>query len=516
MKQHFTLWFYRNFVNISFPKLNLISLWGMLGFTVVFTWLTIHEEHKVFERNFYQDARAYAINHGEALKTEAHRIETLLIHELGRPEGGDPVRIVAAFSQADALFVNLYSPSGKALYTDMSLEAMPGVDALHEQEVRYRGIRQFVLLTQRELPGGYRLITAVPTESSEALKAAQTTELKRRVTRIVLEFVTLAFIIFGFMLGINTIYNGLLKRDVRSFMDFFQTAAKKDAVMNPKMIFFAEFKKMVEYANEMVTQLASHKRSLESVNQQLEDKVRDKTAALEVKNFALEEEKAFSQQLLQIQKEFLRHAIHETNTPLSVIVANIDLFTMKHGKNSYLSKIDASVKNIFNIFDDLAYLVKKDQIDYPKKPIDLCEFVRARLDFFAEVAEQAGVRFVFGGCHGGARIYFNETKLQRIIDNNLTNAIKYTLKHEPISVEVRTEGASLAFRIASRSQMIEDTGKVFDAFYREGHTVEGFGLGLNLVKSICDEENVTISLHSDEQETWFCYTFVRDDENTAA
>ena len=78
--------------------------------------------------------------------------------------------------------------------------------------------------------------------------------------------------------------------------------------------------------------------------------------------------------LLTSQILFLRHAVHETNTPISVIMSNIELYEMEHGKNKYLSTSEVALKNIFNIYDDLSYLVKKDQVNYPKRDIDFIDY----------------------------------------------------------------------------------------------------------------------------------------------
>ena len=107
------------------------------------------------------------------------------------------------------------------------------------------------------------------------------------------------------------------------------------------------------------------------------------------------------------------------------------------------------------------------------------------------------------------KIYFNETKLQRIVDNNLTNAIKYTYQNEIVKVSLEASDDTCRFNVASHSQLIENTVQVFEPFYRERSTQSGFGLGLNLVKTICDEEDVEITLESDEHETKFTYTFAR-------
>ena len=221
----------------------------------------------------------------------------------------------------------------------------------------------------------------------------------------------------------------------------------------------------------------------------------------------LEIEKINSQMLLTSQKIFLRHAVHETNTPISVIMSNIELFEMEYGKNPYLSTIEVALKNIFNIYDDLSYLVKKDQVVYPKKNIDLVDFIRSRIDFFAQSAQQIGSQIKFFSDTDSLTFNFNETKLQRIIDNNLTNAIKYTEENSNIYITLKQEFDAYALVISSCSQYIQYPEKIFKEYYREESTKQGFGLGLSLVKRICDEENIKISIDSNEYFTSFRYLF---------
>ena len=55
---------------------------------------------------------------------------------------------------------------------------------------------------------------------------------------------------------------------------------------------------------------------------------------------------------------------------------NIDLYNLKFDKNPYLLKIEAAVKVLDNIYEDLAYVVKKDRQSYEKTLIDFSAFVR--------------------------------------------------------------------------------------------------------------------------------------------
>lgn len=221
----------------------------------------------------------------------------------------------------------------------------------------------------------------------------------------------------------------------------------------------------------------------------------------------LKKERAYSQSLLHRQKKFLRYAVHETNTPLAVIMANIELYEMELGEHPNLKNIEAATKNIFGIYDDLSYLTQQDKVLYPKQHIILSEFVQSRIDFFDIVAKQSNVYFNLINHAPHAKLYFNETKLQRIIDNNITNAIKYTHANHQISITLSETEEHITFTIASHSCEIEDPTHIFDAYYREDTIQEGLGLGLNLVKNICKEEHVSIEISSCEALTTFRYSF---------
>jgi signal transduction histidine kinase len=341
--------------------------------------------------------------------------------------------------------------------------------------------------------------------------------LKGRLIKIIVEIATLALILFGFIFGISKVLSSMIARDMERFMKFFESAHEKTELIQPDELYFNEFKRMAGFANEMADTIHEQRESLQTLNAGLEERVRFKTQALQQKNEALEEEQKFSQGLLESHKQFIRYAIHETHTPLSVIMANIELFSMNEGRNRYLAKIEAAVKNVFSIYDDLSYLVKKDQIEYPKKAIELGEYVQKRLEFFDEVALFSNLKFEYMKPEFPSWIQFNETKLQRVIDNNLTNAIKYTKQNETIRVGVECSIMECRFWVESHSEKIHEPQKIFEAYYRERKKTDGFGLGLSLVKSICDEDEVEINIVSNNELTRFEYHFKKGNgENTSS
>ena len=375
----------------------------------------------------------------------------------------------------------------------------------------------FVTLLVEEMYKDYEMAlkqnsaTVKNTLPNEQLINKNREKLKTLLIKTVLAIVTLSFIIFALALGFYKILHAILQSDIKKFLEFFEKAAYEEQLLNPKKIFFKDFKDMVSYANKMVSTISKQKKELHGLNIRLEDRVKEKTQALQFINKTLQEEKEFSDEIFKAQKEFLRYTVHETNTPLSVILTNIELYNMKHEKDRHLSKIEAAVKNIFSIYDDLSYLVKKDQVEYPKSIINLEKYLKSRIDFFSEVAQHALLKFEYIPEAINAHIYFNETKLQRIVDNTLTNAIKYTVPNKIVQIKLKHEGSYVEFLVGSKSKTIENSSKIFEPFYREEKVLkehDGFGLGLQLVKTICEEEDVKISVDSKDDYTVFGYKFI--------
>jgi two-component system, sensor histidine kinase and response regulator len=218
---------------------------------------------------------------------------------------------------------------------------------------------------------------------------------------------------------------------------------------------------------------------------------------LEASRTMLEDSKEYALGLLEEQDQFLKNAIHEIHTPLSVIIMNIDLLRLEGIDNSYLSAIEAGSRIIQNSYEDMTYLMKKDRIDPVRATIDLVAFLRERIDYFTCIAEVNELSLSLRiGEPDLPRIHFSELKLSRLIDNTLSNAIKYSYRPGEIEVSVGMRHNRLFFEVRNHGPLIQDKQKIFHRFHRESDHKGGYGLGLSIVAQICEEENVEIVLSS--------------------
>ncbi len=320
-----------------------------------------------------------------------------------------------------------------------------------------------------------------------------------KISTYTFEILGLTFLLFASGMVIYRFFTELIKKEIDRIRMNLKTAPIKCEGIDTNTP-FKEFEEIIESVNEMIDAIKVNRKELEDLNKNLEVKVEEKTKKLQ-------ESKEYVENLLKKQDSFIKTSIHEINTPLSIIITNIELFIMKNGRNSYLTKIEAGSKIINNVFNDLSYIIKKDRLEYKNTRLNFSDFLYFRTQFFSEIAKGANTDF-FINIEEEIFIDFNEVQLQRIIDNNLSNSIKYSKKGHPIeiSLQKRQDKIHLVFKNRSETQ-IKESHKIFEEFYRESSSRGGFGLGLKIVKDICDENFVKITVESNKDYTLFHYTF---------
>ncbi len=308
----------------------------------------------------------------------------------------------------------------------------------------------------------------------------------KKVSQYLLQIIILVVILFIIGSFIYRYLMSVIQNDIK----LIRKASRDLEHVNTRNISFKEFKQVAYHINVMND-------NLKDLNKNLEQKVIVRTKELEAS-------KQYAINIVEQQDKFVKDAIHEINTPLSIIIANIDLFKLKISNNKYLSKIEAGSKIIHNIYNDLEYMVKKDRIKYKKQDIDLSLFLKQRVEFFNEIALGNNLDFVLN-IEDNINILINSTLLQRICDNTLSNAIKYSFTNKKININLYTKEQNIIFEIINCGKTIKNISKLFDRFYRENNTRGGFGIGLNIIKEICDKNNIKMEVLSDNDLTIFRY-----------
>ena len=187
---------------------------------------------------------------------------------------------------------------------------------------------------------------------------------------------------------------------------------------------------------------------------------------------------------LRLTEEFIKDILHDFNTPLSTLRLNANMLKKEIGENSKIKRIENSVQNILNLQSNLrAYLSnhesQKEKFflkEFLEQRVALLEKSYAKIEFFLEVDD--------------AEIETNRDSLARIVDNILSNATKYN----KVDGFVKLTFKKGVLEIQDSGKGIQNPKKVFDRFYKEQE--RGIGIGLHIVKKLCDELGITISVES--------------------
>lgn len=212
---------------------------------------------------------------------------------------------------------------------------------------------------------------------------------------------------------------------------------------------------------------------------------------------------------LEREKSFTSYASHEFRTPLSVLKGTMEVLLRKpRSDEEYREKINACVKEVDKMnemVEQLLILTRyeggKSSLNYDHYLLEdlinnsVCIFADAILSKKLEISTQ--VEPV------GRTIYTDEYSFSTILNNLISNAVKYSNDKGEIDIRAFQQGEELIVEIKNTGYGIskEELDLIFDKFYRsyafEGTKIKGFGLGLPIVKRFCDLLNIKITIDSE-------------------
>ncbi len=192
---------------------------------------------------------------------------------------------------------------------------------------------------------------------------------------------------------------------------------------------------------------------------------------------------------------FFNDAMHELKTPLGVMQLNLEWLRNRETGSKPVRRLINSIHNITLIYEDIEYHLKQDHVAYRPEEVDFSRLLYDRIDVFRDLADVKGI-VIAASIQPQITVWINRIELQRIIDNTLSNAIKYSKRETTVRVHLIEEEHRIRFSIADEGEGIRDTRKVFDRYKRENTVQGGFGIGLSIVRFICDKNGIEIDLKS--------------------
>jgi two-component system OmpR family sensor kinase len=198
---------------------------------------------------------------------------------------------------------------------------------------------------------------------------------------------------------------------------------------------------------------------------------------------------------IMLLDRFIKDTTHELNTPLSAILANIEMMdtdVMVEKNRKKLERINIAAKTVSTLYRDLTYLTLEQEKKNNDEVLDLGVIIRDRVEYFDILARSKQISFDLA--LKDATIVMDRMKCTRVIDNLISNAIKYNKRKGDIRIEL--EPNRLAITDTGIGISEEKIPFMFDRYLRFNSSEGGFGVGLSIVKKILDEYGITIRVES--------------------
>lgn len=212
------------------------------------------------------------------------------------------------------------------------------------------------------------------------------------------------------------------------------------------------------------------------------------------------------------QREFIGNAAHEIKTPITTLLLGHENL-LNHplpgeisddieSQLNVLRRVSLLVKNVL----DISRLEQQDSLNYEK--FDLSRLLEDVFLEFEAIISSLKINLITN--IADIEMSGDRLKIQRMLINIVDNALKYNKKYGAVTVSLSQVKKRAELVISNTGSVIPhaDLPRIFDQFYRvdKSHSsrVDGFGLGLTIVKKIVELHDGTISASSTDFDTSIC------------
>ena len=212
----------------------------------------------------------------------------------------------------------------------------------------------------------------------------------------------------------------------------------------------------------------------------------------------------------RMRADFVANASHELRTPLATVSGFIETLQGpaaddEAARSRFLALMAEEAARMTRLIDDLLSLsrIEIDKSLRPRSRIDLEALVREFADTFKLVAESAGRELIIDAGEGLPQVLADRDQTLQVLNNLVSNAIKYGRPGTPVTLSLRSSGGSAAVTVRDEGEGVEPEHipRLTERFYRvdpgRSRRLGGTGLGLAIVKHIVERHRGTLEIRSE-------------------
>ena len=207
------------------------------------------------------------------------------------------------------------------------------------------------------------------------------------------------------------------------------------------------------------------------------------------------------------QKEFTENAAHELQTPLAICRTKLELLAQTKEltleQSELVGQLLDALDRITRLNKDLVLLSKiENRQFFETEAIELKSIVNKSIEAYDRLAQEKKL-VVECKLTEPLLMKANPVLSEMLINNMVSNAIRHTSENGSVIIEVTKH----SFTISNSGSPFKHPEKIFQRFHRESRTTLGSGLGLSIVKKVCDVSGYQIGYSYNSSMHQFCITF---------
>ena len=193
-------------------------------------------------------------------------------------------------------------------------------------------------------------------------------------------------------------------------------------------------------------------------------------------------------------KSFTENASHEIQTPLAIIKSKLELLSqsenLKEEQMNTVQSIYEAVNRLSKLNQSLILLTKIDNRQFSEmKKVNLGNLINNNISYYEELIASRLIT-ITKNIEENVTVVMNETLAEILISNLITNAIRHNV--DKGSIEIRLNNEQLS--ISNTGVPLDcDPLEMFERFKKDKVSSESLGLGLSIVKKICERYHFSIN-----------------------
>lgn len=205
--------------------------------------------------------------------------------------------------------------------------------------------------------------------------------------------------------------------------------------------------------------------------------------------------------------ELITNVSHDIKTPLTSIISYVDLLSKIEGLpeevNDYIRILRAKSERLKNMVQDIFEVSKatSGNLNVTMEELDLAKLMRQTVADMDEQIAASTLHFKLAIPDTSVHIRADGTKLYRVFQNVITNALRYSMEHTRVYLSLESDGERATARIKNVSayDLTELSYDITERFVRgdSSRTSEGSGLGLSIAKSFTEACGGTFAIQLD-------------------